>query len=101
MREEAVEEILDSLQFSYRTTVRIWVYNRKNLRSWYAALTSKSKTDTTKIYLDACYLSPPWNPGNSEDPKQSWARLLLRTLQKISEKNQDGINIQIYGSTTS
>ncbi|VDL63651.1 unnamed protein product [Hymenolepis diminuta] len=37
------------------------VHHRINIRSQYTALTSKSETDPTGIYLGAGYLPPPWN----------------------------------------
>ncbi|KAM3171843.1 hypothetical protein ACTXT7_015786 [Hymenolepis weldensis] len=44
----------------------------KRLHSRYAAASSKPKTDASKIYLDACYLPPPWNAEAPETQRNHW-----------------------------
>ncbi|KAM3173146.1 hypothetical protein ACTXT7_013068 [Hymenolepis weldensis] len=64
-RGETVEEILNSLQFSYRTAphvgIKILVHHRKHLRSQYATLSFKPKRNPAEVYPDSFGSSQPWN----------------------------------------
>lgn len=91
-----MEEILDPLHLrclmAPSVGVQIWAHHRKNPRSRCVTLTSKPKTDPTETYLEACYLSFPWNskiPGTQYNH-----RPLLQRLQKPSESIQGGSNAE-------
>ncbi|KAM3179123.1 hypothetical protein ACTXT7_001170 [Hymenolepis weldensis] len=51
--------------FSRRRHLKRFFILPENLRSRYATLTFKLKSDPTKIYMDACHLPSQWNPETS------------------------------------